>query len=76
MSTAPVIAVRPENLLIDLHNPRYDPRSSQREALATICHDQGIKLYNLAEDIVDKGVNPLGPPHRDPSRRARMLCRA
>lgn len=46
------------NLLIDLQNPRYDLRSSQREALTTIAHDQGPKLVNLAEDIVDKGLNP------------------
>ncbi len=47
-----------ENLLIDLHNPRYDIRNSQREALTTIAHDQGLKLVNLAEDIIDKGLNP------------------
>lgn len=46
-----------QNLLIDLQNPRYDPRSSQRDALARIAHDQGEKLVNLAEDILDKGLN-------------------
>jgi len=51
-----------ENLLIDLENPRYDPRTSQREALATIAHDQGTKLANLAEDIVEKGLNPSELP--------------
>lgn len=51
-----------ENLLVDLHNPRYDPRSSQRDALATIARDQGVKLYNLTEDIVDKGLNPSDLP--------------
>lgn len=47
-----------ENLLIDLQNPRYDPRTSQREAISTIAHDQRGKLVNLAEDIVERGLNP------------------
>lgn len=47
-----------ERLLVDLQNPRYDPRTSQREALATIAQDQGNKLLNLAEDIAEKGLNP------------------
>jgi hypothetical protein len=51
-----------ENLLIDLQNPRYDPRSNQKNAIATIANDQGIKLFNLAEDIADKGLNPSELP--------------
>jgi hypothetical protein len=47
-----------ENLQVDLYNPRYEHRTSQRETLTTIAHDQGIKLVNLAEDIADKGLNP------------------
>jgi len=45
------------NLIIDLTNPRYDPRKSQREALYTIAHEQKEKLINLAQDIFDKGLN-------------------
>ncbi len=45
------------NLLVDLRNPRYDPRNSQRDALAKIASDQEEKLTNLAQDIVDKGLN-------------------
>lgn len=56
-----------ENLLIDLQNPRYDPRTNQREAITTIANDQGVKLANLAEDIVDKGVNPSELPMVTPS---------
>lgn len=56
-----------ENLLIDLQNPRYDPRTNQREAIATIAHDQGVKLANLAEDIVDKGLNPSELPMVTPT---------
>jgi len=58
MPPASLVRAKLENLLINLHNPRYDPRSNQREALATITIDQGAKLYNLAEDIVVKGMNP------------------
>lgn len=46
-----------ENLIIDLQNPRYDPRKSQREALYTIAHDQDFKIVNLVQDILDKGLN-------------------
>ena len=56
-----------ENLLIDLQNPRYDPRTSQREAITTIANEQGVKLANLAEDIVDKGLNPSELPMVTPS---------
>lgn len=62
MPQASVSFIPLENLLVDLHNPRYDPRSSQRDALAAIARDQGVKLYNLAEDIVDKGLNPSDLP--------------
>ena len=58
------------NLLVDLQNPRYDPRASQREALRTIIIDQGAKLLNLAEDIVDRGLNPsdlcIATPYEQP----------
>lgn len=58
-----------QNLLIDLQNPRYDPRSSQRDALTKIARDQGEKLLNLAEDILDKGLNysdiPIVTPEKD-----------
>ncbi len=55
------------NLLIDLQNPRYDLRINQREALTTIAHDQGMKLVNLAEDIVDRGLNPSDLPMVTPA---------
>jgi len=57
-----VTPIKLEKLLIDLQNPRYNHRTSQRDALSTIARDQGPKLYNLAEDIVDKGVNPSDLP--------------
>lgn len=45
-------------LLIDLANPRHDEQPSQRDAIATIALDQGVKLANLAEDIAKNGLNP------------------
>jgi hypothetical protein len=51
-----------EDLLVDLDNPRYDPRTSQREALATIAAVQDMKLVNLAEHIAQKGLNPSELP--------------
>lgn len=62
MSAASLLPIKIANLLIDLRNPRYEIRSSQHDALATISRDQGLKLYNLAEDIVDKGLNPSDIP--------------
>ncbi len=52
-----------QNLLIDLQNPRYDPRTNQREAIVTIVNEQGSKLVALAEDIVNEGgLNPSELP--------------
>ncbi len=51
-----------ENLIVDIFNPRYLPQPSQRDALATIAHGQGQKLANLADDIVEKGLNPSELP--------------
>jgi len=57
-----------QNLLIDLQNPRYDPRTNQREALITIVNEQGTKLAALAEDIVNEGgLNPSELPMIMPS---------
>lgn len=50
--------------LTDLHlnteNYRFDPVSSQKEAIDQMLDDpgQGEKLFNLAEDIVLNGLNP------------------
>jgi hypothetical protein len=51
-----------ENLRINLDNPRYEHRSSEREAVVAIVHDQGQKLVNLARDLTDKGPNPSDIP--------------
>ncbi|MBI3163796.1 MAG: hypothetical protein HYZ24_03865 [Chloroflexi bacterium] len=57
-----------QNLLIDLQNPRYDPRTNQREALATLAREQGSKLVSLAEDVINEGgLNPAELPMVMPS---------
>src|SRR5262245_43806487 len=57
MSQAKSISI--QNLLIDLQNPRYDPRTNQREALLTMVNEQGAKIAALAEDIIIQGgLNP------------------
>lgn len=62
METQKIQRIALEHLLVDLQNPRYDPRINQREALATIAQEQGAKLINLAEDIVERGLNPSELP--------------
>lgn len=46
---------------IDLHvaNPRFDAVTDQRAALHAVCSDQGVKLVELAEDIVHSGISPI-----------------
>lgn len=51
------ISVPPENLLLHLENPRFEPVKSQREAIEKMVADQGNKLYELAADIVGRGLN-------------------
>ncbi|UKE42776.1 hypothetical protein KAF26_15240 [Xanthomonas translucens pv. secalis] len=50
-----------DELELDLKNPRFAGLTSQREALEKIVVNQGIKLVNLAEDIL---LNGLSPAHR------------
>lgn len=46
------------NLLVNTENYRFEPVGSQKEAIDKMVANQGIKLYYLAEDIVEKGLNP------------------
>ncbi len=62
MTSQKIVAIPLENLRVDLINPRHTPQPSQREAIAAIAFEQGNKLVNLAEDIVDKGLNPSELP--------------
>lgn len=66
MSKVKIISI--QNLLIDLQNPRYDPRTNQKEAILTIVNEQGTKLLSLMEDIANEsGLNPSELPMVMPS---------
>lgn len=45
------------NLLVDLINPRHNQQPNQREAISTIAFDQGLKLVNLGQDIINRGLS-------------------
>lgn len=47
-----------DELDLDLNNPRFAGLSNQRAALEKIVTTQGVKLVNLAEDIVTQGLSP------------------
>jgi hypothetical protein len=53
------LSLQIESLLLDSENPRIGSAESQRDALQKIVDDQGEKLYELAEDIVDEGLSPI-----------------
>lgn len=46
-------------LILSDKNPRLDPSFSEMEAIARMVEDQGKKLFVLATDIVENGLNPL-----------------
>jgi hypothetical protein len=48
-----------DQLNLDLVNPRISKASDQREAMQRIIDDQDVKLANLAESIVEEGLNPM-----------------
>src|SRR5437899_2355865 len=45
-------------LKLNLDNPRHSHQTSERSALETIASSQGPKLVRLAEDILEKGLDP------------------
>jgi hypothetical protein len=45
-------------LHINTENYRFEPIGSQKEAIDKMVVDQGDKLFNLAEHIVENGLNP------------------
>jgi hypothetical protein len=48
-----------DQLELDLLNPRLKKPADQHEAMQQILDDQGPKLGNLAESIVEDGLNPM-----------------
>ena len=48
------------NLLVNPENYRYENEvASQKEAIDNMIHEQGDKLFKLAEHIIKNGLNPL-----------------
>ncbi len=46
------------DLNVNTENSRFDPLTSQKEAIDKMIENQGDKLYNLAKDIAQYGLNP------------------
>ncbi len=50
--------IKLNDLHINTENYRFDPVASQKEAIDKMVDDQGDKLFNLAEHIIQNGLNP------------------
>lgn len=50
--------LRVSSILLDQENPRFPSVNNQREALYAMLNEQGDKIYNLACDIVQHGLDP------------------
>jgi hypothetical protein len=51
--------LRIDQLKLDLGNPRIGDAANQHGAMQALIDDQDYKLANLAENIVENGLNPL-----------------
>lgn len=47
------------SLFVNTENYRFEPLSSQKEAIDKMIEDQGDKLYSLVDDIVTNGLSPV-----------------
>ena len=47
------------SLFVNTENYRFEPLTSQKEAIDKMVEDQGDKLYSLVEDIVTNGLSPV-----------------
>lgn len=47
------------SLFINTENYRFEPLTSQKEAIDKMVEDQGDKLYHLVDDIVTNGLSPV-----------------
>jgi hypothetical protein len=55
----PIIELNTDQLELDLENPRISRAIDQREAMERIINEQGLKIVNLAQDISERGLNPI-----------------
>lgn len=53
------IEVKLSDLRLSLENPRLDKSDVEQEEIDKMLDDQKIKLFNLAKDIAEHGLNPL-----------------
>lgn len=51
--------IRLTYLFVNTENYRFEPLTSQKEAIDKMIEDQGEKLYNLASDIMEFGLSPV-----------------
>ena len=56
-------------LLLNIENPRFDMGENQRDVIQKMIDDQGDKLYQLAQHIVQHGLNPAELAIVTPSER-------
>lgn len=55
MSVAMVVkTIKLTSLFVNTENYRFEPLTSQKEAIDKMVEDQGDKLYSLVDDIVTK----------------------
>ena len=50
--------IKVTNLFLDIENYRFEKQYSQLDAIIRMISSEKIKLYNLAEDILNVGMNP------------------
>lgn len=58
MEHAYIKTIKLTSMMLDNENFRYEPSTSQIEALSKMIKEQGDKLYKLAIDIINNGLNP------------------
>ena len=51
-----VKTIKLTSLFVNTENYRFEPLSSQKEAIDKMVEDQGDKLYSLVDDIVTNGI--------------------
>ncbi len=57
-----MVEIELPNLLVNPENARFDPVDNQREAIKQLVKEQEQKIFNLAKDIVEEGLNPAELP--------------
>jgi hypothetical protein len=77
MAECSIVEIDLPNLIINPENPRFDPVGNQREAIRQLVEEQGKKIFNLARDIAEEGLNPseipIVVPYDESSGQYRIL---